>query len=203
MQPVLHRKRRVAPGSALPATAHESIRSVSSDPSARCQRPGPRRAPRAPMPAAVPRPAAVAQPHRSPPLQSLSWRLSQPAGRPLLAHIWHFRTGGINAAGGSAGGAGVTLLIGGPHEAVGDDRAGLARRLRRDARARSGSPGSARGVQHDIAPDMLSLRDPLEVNVLGDRAQTLRTLRPMQDRKTERPWREHTAPDPILGDSRS
>lgn len=51
--------------------------------------------------------------------------------------------------------------------------------------------GTARGVQIDIAPDMLSLRYPMEVNLAGDRAQTLRALPPLLDRKTERSWRGH------------
>ena len=51
--------------------------------------------------------------------------------------------------------------------------------------------GTARGVQIDIAPDMLSLRYPMEVNLVGDSAQTLRALLPLLDRKTERSWRGH------------
>ncbi len=41
----------------------------------------------------------------------------------------------------------------------------------------------------DIAPDMPSLRHPMEVNLVDDRAQTLRALLPLLDRKTERSWR--------------
>jgi pyruvate dehydrogenase (quinone) len=50
--------------------------------------------------------------------------------------------------------------------------------------------GSARGVQIDIAPDMLSLRYPMEVNLVGDSAETLRALLPLLTRKAERAWRE-------------
>ena len=39
--------------------------------------------------------------------------------------------------------------------------------------------GQARGVQIDIAPDMLSLRYPMEVNLVGDAAETLRALLPL------------------------
>ena len=50
--------------------------------------------------------------------------------------------------------------------------------------------GSARGVQIDIAPRMLSLRYPMEVNLVGDSAETLRALMPLLRRKTDRSWRE-------------
>ena len=50
--------------------------------------------------------------------------------------------------------------------------------------------GSARGVQIDIAPRMLSLRYPMEVNLVGDSAETLRELIPLLRRKTDRSWRE-------------
>ena len=39
--------------------------------------------------------------------------------------------------------------------------------------------GNARGVQIDLAPDMLSLRYPMEVNLVGDAAETLRALLPL------------------------
>ena len=39
--------------------------------------------------------------------------------------------------------------------------------------------GQARGVQIDIAPDMLSLRYPMEVNLVGDAAETLNALLPL------------------------
>jgi pyruvate dehydrogenase (quinone) len=50
--------------------------------------------------------------------------------------------------------------------------------------------GQARGVQIDLKPDMLSLRYPMEVNLVGDAAETLRRLLPMTEAKTDRAWRE-------------
>lgn len=50
--------------------------------------------------------------------------------------------------------------------------------------------GQARGVQIDIDGRMLSLRYPMEVNLIGDSAQTLRALLPYLKRKTNRSWRE-------------
>ena len=50
--------------------------------------------------------------------------------------------------------------------------------------------GQARGVQIDISPRMLGLRYPMEVNLHGDSASTLRALLPMLRRKTDRGWRE-------------
>jgi pyruvate dehydrogenase (quinone) len=50
--------------------------------------------------------------------------------------------------------------------------------------------GQARGVQVDIDGRMLSLRYPMEVNLLGDAAETLRALRPRLQRKEDRSWRE-------------
>jgi len=49
--------------------------------------------------------------------------------------------------------------------------------------------GSARGVQIDIEPEMLSLRYPMEVNLVGDAAETLRALLPMLEEKSDRAWR--------------
>ncbi|MDQ2805132.1 MAG: thiamine pyrophosphate-requiring protein [Pseudomonadota bacterium] len=49
--------------------------------------------------------------------------------------------------------------------------------------------GAARGVQIDIKPDMLSIRYPMEVNLVGDAAETLRALLPMLEEKTDRSWR--------------
>ena len=49
--------------------------------------------------------------------------------------------------------------------------------------------GQARGVQIDIEPDMLSLRYPMEINLVGDAAETLRLLLPLLDHKTDRRWR--------------
>ena len=37
---------------------------------------------------------------------------------------------------------------------------------------------------------MLSLRYPMEVNLVGDAAETLRALLPMLNAKTDRSWRE-------------
>ncbi len=50
--------------------------------------------------------------------------------------------------------------------------------------------GQARGVQIDIAPEMLSLRYPMEVNLTGDSAETLRALLPLLEQKTDRGWRD-------------
>lgn len=49
--------------------------------------------------------------------------------------------------------------------------------------------GQARGVQVDISPRMLSLRYPMEVNLCGDTAETLRALMPMLAHKEDRVWR--------------
>ncbi|HEV7444410.1 MAG TPA: thiamine pyrophosphate-binding protein, partial [Steroidobacteraceae bacterium] len=48
--------------------------------------------------------------------------------------------------------------------------------------------GQARGVQIDLAPDMLSLRYPMEVNLVGDAGETLRALLPMLDAKEDMAW---------------
>jgi len=50
--------------------------------------------------------------------------------------------------------------------------------------------GEARGVQIDIGADMLSLRYPMEVNLVGDSAETLRALLPLLDQKTDDAWRK-------------
>ncbi len=50
--------------------------------------------------------------------------------------------------------------------------------------------GQARGVQIDIKPDMLSIRYPMECNLHGDSAETLKALLPLLDRKTDRSWQE-------------
>src|SRR6185437_1232147 len=50
--------------------------------------------------------------------------------------------------------------------------------------------GHARGVQIDIDPAMLSIRYPMEINLVGDSAATLRELIPLLQRKTDRSWRE-------------
>jgi pyruvate dehydrogenase (quinone) len=50
--------------------------------------------------------------------------------------------------------------------------------------------GDARGVQIDLGADMLSLRYPMEVNLVGDSAETLRMLLPLLDQKTDDAWRK-------------
>src|SRR5690606_35932 len=45
--------------------------------------------------------------------------------------------------------------------------------------------GQARGVQIDLEPGMLSARYPMEVNLQGDAAHTLRLLLPMLRPKTD------------------
>ncbi len=49
--------------------------------------------------------------------------------------------------------------------------------------------GQARGVQIDIDPAMLSIRFPMEVNLVGDAAETLRALLPRLKQKTATSWR--------------
>lgn len=51
-------------------------------------------------------------------------------------------------------------------------------------------PGKARGVQIDIDGRMLSLRYPMEVNLLGDSKSTLQALIPLLKRKEDRSWRQ-------------
>src|SRR5689334_23191534 len=50
--------------------------------------------------------------------------------------------------------------------------------------------GNARGVQIDIDGKMLGIRYPMEVNLVGDSAETLRALLPRLERKQDRSWRE-------------
>jgi pyruvate dehydrogenase (quinone) len=50
--------------------------------------------------------------------------------------------------------------------------------------------GQARGVQIDIDGKMLSIRYPMEVNLVGDSATTLAALKPLLKRKSDRKWRE-------------
>jgi pyruvate dehydrogenase (quinone) len=50
--------------------------------------------------------------------------------------------------------------------------------------------GQARGVQIDIKADMLSLRYPMEVNLVGDAAETLRLLMPLLQQKSDTSWRK-------------
>jgi pyruvate dehydrogenase (quinone) len=49
--------------------------------------------------------------------------------------------------------------------------------------------GQARGVQIDRKADMLSLRYPMEVNLVGDASETLRALLPLLREKPEGSWR--------------
>ena len=55
--------------------------------------------------------------------------------------------------------------------------------------------GQARGVQIDIDPRMISLRYPMEVNLVGDSAVTLRLLLPLLEQKEEHKWRDGLAKD--------
>jgi pyruvate dehydrogenase (quinone) len=50
--------------------------------------------------------------------------------------------------------------------------------------------GKARGVQIDLAARRTSLRFPMEVNLVGDSALTLRALLPLLKRKEDRSWRK-------------
>ena len=50
--------------------------------------------------------------------------------------------------------------------------------------------GQARGVQVDIDGRMLGIRYPMEVNLVGDSATTLRALAKLLVRKEDRSWRE-------------
>lgn len=50
--------------------------------------------------------------------------------------------------------------------------------------------GQARGVQIDIDPKMVSIRYPMEVNLIGDSATTLSLLLPLLEQKADRSWRE-------------
>jgi len=51
-------------------------------------------------------------------------------------------------------------------------------------------PGKARGVQIDIDGKMLSIRYPMEVNLLGDSRDTLKALIPLLKYKQDRSWGE-------------
>ena len=51
-------------------------------------------------------------------------------------------------------------------------------------------PGTARGVQIDVKGDKLSLRYPMELNLVGDSAKTLKALLPLLDQKTDTGWRD-------------
>lgn len=50
--------------------------------------------------------------------------------------------------------------------------------------------GAARGVQIDVDPKMLSLRYPMEVNLIGDSKKTLEALLPLLTHKEKRVWRQ-------------
>jgi pyruvate dehydrogenase (quinone) len=50
--------------------------------------------------------------------------------------------------------------------------------------------GKARGVQIDLDARMLGIRYPMEINLVGDSALTLRALLPLLNRKQDRQWRE-------------
>ena len=54
-------------------------------------------------------------------------------------------------------------------------------------------PGEARGVQIDIKGENLSLRYPMEVNMVGDSAATLAALLPLLVQKTDTSWRDTIA----------
>jgi len=54
-------------------------------------------------------------------------------------------------------------------------------------------PGEARGVQIDIKGENLSLRYPMEVNMIGDSAATLAALLPLLVQKTDTSWRDEIA----------
>jgi pyruvate dehydrogenase (quinone) len=55
--------------------------------------------------------------------------------------------------------------------------------------------GQARGVQIDLDGRMLGIRYPMEVNLVGDSALTLRALLPLLERKQDRSWREKIEKD--------
>ena len=48
--------------------------------------------------------------------------------------------------------------------------------------------GQARGVQIDLDPKLVSVRYPMEVNLVGDSSDTLRALIPLLERKQDRVW---------------
>ncbi|MGY4466895.1 thiamine pyrophosphate-dependent acetolactate synthase large subunit-like protein [Bradyrhizobium sp. LB9.1b] len=50
-------------------------------------------------------------------------------------------------------------------------------------------PGSARGVQIDIDGARLSLRYPMEINIVGDSSATLQALLPLLQQKQQSAWR--------------
>jgi pyruvate dehydrogenase (quinone) len=50
--------------------------------------------------------------------------------------------------------------------------------------------GRAKGVQIDIDPRLIGLRYPMEAHLIGDAKETLRSLIPLLERKTDRAWQE-------------
>ncbi|PVZ19552.1 MULTISPECIES: thiamine pyrophosphate-requiring protein [unclassified Pseudomonas] len=50
--------------------------------------------------------------------------------------------------------------------------------------------GQARGVQIDLSPNMLGLRYPMEVNLVGDSADTLNALLPLLEARPHRKWQQ-------------
>ena len=58
-------------------------------------------------------------------------------------------------------------------------------------------PGDARGVQVDIDGMNLSLRYPMEVNMVGDSVATLKALLPLLHQKTDNAWREKIEKDVV------
>ena len=63
-------------------------------------------------------------------------------------------------------------------------------RLRLSLQRISAEAGSARGVQIDIDGGRLSLRYPMEINLVGDSATTLAALLPMLRQKAAGAWRK-------------
>lgn len=55
--------------------------------------------------------------------------------------------------------------------------------------------GHARGVQIDIDAKLIGIRYPMEVNLIGDSAETLRALIPLLRRKQDRKWRKQIEED--------
>ncbi len=54
-------------------------------------------------------------------------------------------------------------------------------------------PGNARGVQIDIKGENLSLRYPMEINMIGDSAATLKALLPLLNQNQNTAWRKTIA----------
>lgn len=55
--------------------------------------------------------------------------------------------------------------------------------------------GQARGVQIDHSPEMIGMRYPNELNVVGDARATLQALIPLLEAKTDRSWRDKVEAD--------